>query len=375
MKTEYRNIFKEAGISDEAIEKRLKEIREEYFFGPDKVYMEATSDTSYIMDTGNYDARTEGMSYGMMLCVQLDMKEEFDKIWKWSKDNMFLTEGWNEGYFAWSVKPDFSFKADGPAPDGEEYYAMALFFAAHKWGDGEGIFNYSHEACEILKAMIHKGSDGRVGVPMFNNDNHQILFVPGSDFTDPSYHLPHFYELFSQWAYEEDREFLKKAAKVSREYLSKACHKDTGFSAEYAEFDGTPMSRPLPWTTDRHDWFYSDAYRTAMNIALDYEWFGIDEGQAQMASKIQAALYEDKKKGAFHTYEIDGTIADDAVLHPIAILATIASTALVTGLTDMAKEWVLDFFNTPLRKGERRYYDNCLYFFSFLMLSGNYKIY
>ncbi len=31
---------------------------------------------AYIEDTGNNDARTEGMSYGMMLCVQLDMKEE-----------------------------------------------------------------------------------------------------------------------------------------------------------------------------------------------------------------------------------------------------------------------------------------------------------
>lgn len=40
---------------------------------------------AYIEDTGNNDARTEGMSYGMMLCVQLDMKEEFDRIWKWAK--------------------------------------------------------------------------------------------------------------------------------------------------------------------------------------------------------------------------------------------------------------------------------------------------
>ena len=375
MARKYRNIFGELGIGQEEIDKRLEEIRQEYFFGPDKVYMEADNDTSYIMDTGNYDARTEGMSYGMMLCVQLDMKTEFDRIWKWSKDNMYMTTGYNEGYFSWSVQPDLSFKAEGPAPDGEEYYAMALFFASNRWGDGEGIFNYSEEARKILSAMIHKGSPKREGAPMFNNDNYQILFVPGSDFTDPSYHLPHFYELFSKWAYEEDREFFKKAAKVSREFLVKACHEKTGFSAEYSEFDGSPMSKPLPWTTDRHDWFYSDAYRTAMNISLDYEWFKTDEGQLQMAGKIQKALFDDKQKGTFHTYEIDGTVADDAVLHPVAILATVATTALVTGINDMSSQWVKDFFNTPLRKGERRYYDNCLYFFSFLMLSGKYQIF
>ena len=27
------------------------------------------------------------------------------------------------------------------------------------------------------------------------------------------------------------------------------------------------------------------------------------------------------------------------------------------------------------RKGRRRYYDNCLYFFCLLMLTGNYRIY
>ncbi len=371
----YRNVFKEIGISEEKINARLEEIKQAYFYGPDKVYFDVQPDTGYIMDTGNYDARTEGMSYGMMLCVQLNMKDEFDRIWKWSKDNMFMTEGFNEGYFAWSVKPDLSAKADGPAPDGEEYYALSLFFASHRWGDGEGIFNYSEEACKILSAMIHKGSSKRAGAPMFNNDNHQILFVPGIDFTDPSYHLPHFYELFAQWAYEEDREFFKEAAKISREFLIKACHPDTGFSAEYSWFDGTPMSRKLPWTDDRHDWFFSDAYRTAANISLDYEWFKTDVGQCAMGEKIQKALVEDMRKDTYHIYEIDGRIAEDKALHPVGITATVAETALITPMNELTKEWVNKFFNTPLRSGERRYYDNCLYFFAFLALSGNYKIY
>ena len=39
-----------------------------------------------------------------------------------------------------------------------------------------------------------------------------------------------------------------------------------------------------------------------------------------------------------------------------------------------AKKWLEEFFRMPLRKGDRRYYDNCLYFFAFLALSGNYRI-
>ena len=40
-----------------------------------------------------------------------------------------------------------------------------------------------------------------------------------------------------------------------------------------------------------------------------------------------------------------------------------------------ADEWLRRFWAEPLRKGNRRYYDNCLYFFCLMMLSGVYKIY
>ncbi|MDE7282727.1 MAG: xylanase [Lachnospiraceae bacterium] len=377
-KKSYRNVFAEIGVSDEQIKQRLEEIKYTFFQKEgEKLYYPVGDDMAYIVDTGNNDARTEGMSYGMMICVQLDMKEEFDRLWKWAKTYMWMDKGDNEGYFAWSCATDGSKNADGPAPDGEEFFAMSLFFASHRWGDGEGIFEYSKEAEILLDACIHKGQNGRPGCAMWNRENHQILFVPGSDFTDPSYHLPHFYELFALWAKEEDREFWKQAAKSSREYLAKACHPVTGFCAEYAEFDGTPMSRKLPWTDDRHDWFFSDSYRTVANIGLDYEWFGEDNGQRAAADRIQEYLISDMRKDSYHVYEIDGKIAEETPLHPVAITATIAQASLAAcnaAFNAYTKEWVECFWKLPLRTGERRYYDNCLYFFAFLALSGNYRI-
>lgn len=373
-KKNYRNMFAEIGVSEEEIRKRLEEIKYTFFFEEgEKLYYPVGEDMAYIVDTGNNDARTEGMSYGMMLCVQLDMKEEFDRLWKWSKTYMWMDKGENEGYFAWSCATDGTKNAYGPAPDGEEFFAMALFFASHRWGDGEGIFEYSKEAKMILNACLHKGQNGRPGCPMWNHENRQILFVPGSDFTDPSYHLPHFYELFALWANEEDREFWKQAATASREYLAKACHPVTGFSSEYAEFDGTPMSRKLDWTDDRHDWFYSDSYRTVANIGLDHEWFGEDRGQRAAADNIQKYMVSDMQKDAYHVYELDGRIAEETPLHPVAITATIAQASLAAD-NAYTKEWVERFWKLPLRTGGRRYYDNCLYFFAFLALSGNYRI-
>lgn len=370
----YRNVFSECGIPKEEVARRLEEIKQQFFYGEDSFYHETEDGMAYLEDTGNFDARTEGMSYGMMICVQLGMKEQFDKIWKWARTNMYMEEGHSEGYFAWSCGTDGSKNADGAAPDGEEFFAMALFFASNRFGDGEGIFNYSEQARTILRACLHKGENGRPGHAMWNKENKQILFVPGIDFTDPSYHLPHFYELFSKWADEEDRGFWKEAATASRQYLAKACHPVTGFNAEYAEFDGSPMSRKLPWSRERHDWFFSDAYRTAANIGLDYLWYGIDEGQIAAADRIQRFLLEDMRNDTYHIYEVDGRIAGEKALHPFAITATVAQSVLASELSDVAKEWVLAFYNMPLRTGERRYYDNCLYFFAYLALSGNYRI-
>lgn len=384
IKQKYRNVFEEIGKTKEEIDARLDKIVQEFFYGEDRVYFTAGEDMGYLEDTGNHDARTEGMSYGMMISVQLDMKEEFDRIWKWAKTYMFMDEGPNEGYFAWSCKVNGEKNAYGPAPDGEEFFAMALFFASHRWGDGEGIFNYSEQAKEILKACLHKGENGRPGEPMWNKENKLIRFTPFSDFTDASYHLPHFYELFALWAYEKDREFFAEAAKASREYLAKACHPLSGMNPEYGEYDGSPMSKRLPWTTDRHDWFYSDAYRTAANIGLDCEWFGKDVGQLIAVERLQYTLGVTYKDDPYKIYEIDGTQLEQPALHPVGILATTAQAALavegpLSADSDdpakaLAAEWVERFWNEPLRKGDRRYYDNCLYLFAFLALSGNYRI-
>ena len=380
---QYRNLFSLIGKEDQEINNRLNEIFETFFYGSEeeRIYHPAGEDMGYLEDTGNHDARTEGMSYGMMICVQMNKKEEFDRIWKWACTYMWMEEGESEGYFAWSCGLDGTRNANGAAPDGEEFFAMALFFASHRWGDGEGIYCYSGQARKILRACIHKGENGRPGYPMWNHENRQILFVPGSDFTDPSYHLPHFYELFALWADEEDRPFFKEAAKVSREYLAKACHPKTGMSAEYAEFDGQPMSRPLPWTTDRHDWFFSDAYRTVANIGLDYEWFGIDEGQYEAPEKLLRFLDARWDEDPFEIYEVDGTSLHKPALHPVGLQVTTTQGILsVLGRTKeeesirIAKKWLEEFFRMPLREGNRRYYDNCLYFFAFLALSGNYRI-
>ncbi len=372
---EYRNVFKECGYSDEEIQKKLKESFNTVFYGPDdeKFYHEAGDDMGYFEDTGNHDARTEGMSYAMMMCVQMDMKNEFDRVWKWVKTYMYMDEGRHKNFFAWSCATDGTKNDFGPAPDGEGFFAMALFFASHRWGDGEGVFNYSKEAKAILSAMIHNGEE-EGEEPIMEPENYLIRFIPDRKFSDPSYHCPHFYELFAMWCDDEDKEFWKKAAEESRKYLKKACHPETGLAAEYAYYDGTPYDKEQDIFGGRHDWYYSDSYRVIGNIGLDYLWFAPDNWHVENNNKVQKFFMETHKDEEFKIYEIDGTVIDQPALHPVAIIATNAWASLAAD-GPYAKECVKRFFETPLRKGDRRYYDNCLYLFALLALSGNYRIY
>lgn len=74
----------------------------------------------YVSDLNNHDARTEGLSYGMMIAVQLNKKGVFDRIWRWSKKYLLHQEGPREAYFAWSINPKTMKKnSEGSASDGE----------------------------------------------------------------------------------------------------------------------------------------------------------------------------------------------------------------------------------------------------------------
>lgn len=167
----HRNLFKEIGKTDEEIQQKLEAAFQQLFHGNDnqRLYYES-GDMAHIRDIANGDVRSEGMSYAMMICVQMDKKEEFDKLWKWARTYMYHTSGPLKGFFAWQCNYNGGIMDSTPASDGDEYFAMALLFAAKRWGNGTGIFNYEQEAMTILDAMLHQSDDGE-GYDMFNKNS------------------------------------------------------------------------------------------------------------------------------------------------------------------------------------------------------------
>ncbi len=370
------SLFEQYGYDSNEVRERVKQVWREIFEGPDRFYWQTDDGLGYVKDTGNDDVRTEGMSYAMMLAVQFDRKDVFDKLWGWVMRYMYMAQGHHAHYFAWSVDPSGVPNADGPAPDGEEYFAIDLFLAARRWGNGEGIYDYATWGREILRYCVHKG-ERYEGEPMWNPDNKLIKFIPETEWSDPSYHLPHFYDVFAEEADEEDRDFWRQAAQASRDYLALACNAETGMNAEYADYDGSPH------VDERDHWhFFSDAYRTAANIGLDSLWGGTPK---ELCSRVNALQRFFLAHDRTCVYAVDGTPVDERVLHPVGFIATMAQGSLAGRFAetddaddaddadDCARRWVSMLWNTPMRVGARRYYDNFLYAFAMLALSGAYR--
>jgi oligosaccharide reducing-end xylanase len=379
---QYRNLFKEyLGKTDAEIEARLQGAWRQLFAGdPDaeSLYYPVAGGMAYVPDINNHDVRSEGLSYGMMIAVQLDRPEEFNRIWKYARHYMYHDAGPLRGYFAWHTAYDGRRLSAGPAPDGEEWFVMALFFAAHRWQQGrtsppdEPIFDYAVEAQSLLRTMIHKHEEpgrGRI-TPMFDPVEKQIVFTPhppGDKFTDPSYHLPAFTELWARWAADPaDRAFLADVTRISRELFKKAAHPKTGLMPDYSNFDGTPYVR------FGHEDFRYDAWRTLGNPALDWSWWRADPWQVEQSNRVLTFLAS-HGENLPDRFKIDGTPVSEN-LNTEGLLA-MAATAALAADREIGQPWVQRLWDMPTPKGRHRYYDGLLTMLALLQVSGNYRVY
>ncbi|MCR5818370.1 MAG: glycoside hydrolase [Prevotella sp.] len=400
--SQYRNVFVEMGYQPAEVDAKLKEVFNDVFHGPNKVYFEVGDSMGYISDIKNHDARTEGMSYGMMIAVQMDEKDIFDRLWRWSKHYMQHQEGQREGYFAWSCKTDGTHQAEGAASDGELYFITALLFASNRWGNDTGI-DYKAEAQHILDCIQPRAFKDerprpqRPGMPpssgmayLIDPETHLITFTPdgfGQRFTDPSYHIPAFYEVWAKYADDDRSDYWLFCAEKSREFMHKVINENTGLNPDLCNYDGTM----LEGFGDRRNGgsnFRYDSWRVPMNMALDYEWSGTDSlWQRQYGEKIQDFFFSQGVNTFVDQYRVDGSLPEgDEILqaggfrklrHSIGLVSTLAA-ASVMCQHEKRKAFVDALWNArhePFDDGYfDAYYDGLLRLFAFMHLSGRYRV-
>lgn len=379
----YRNYLAELGYSQKEIDQKISDVYYEIFESERRAYQNVGDSMGYVSDVKNIDVRTEGQSYGMMVAVQMDKQDIFDRIWRWTKEYMMVKDGPRKGLIDWSINPDgVSRRARGSASDGEFYFVTDLLLASRRWGN-DGSINYLKEAQTLLDDLFSK--DGSNGVTNIINMEYKLInFCPdtrSNQWTDPSYHLPAFFEIWAETAQDGREEFYRECAENSRQFLHKACNEQTGICPDQCQFDGTP---------NRGSEFHYDSWRTPMNIAMDYYWYHKDaKWQKEFADKFQRTMASQGIKEFVDQYSLDGgkpawvmsagmgKYRATKLRHSIGLVATTASLSLVTD-NEYSRDLVHHLMEMKLEPYEDGYYDvyydGLVTLFSLLHLSGNYRM-
>jgi oligosaccharide reducing-end xylanase len=382
----HRNLFVEAGFPEAAVAAKISRAFEQLFHGDpasQAVYFPAGTNAAgplaYVYDLGSGDVRSEGMSYGMMIAVELDKKAEFDALWNWAMTFMHhaSTNHPASGYFSWSMKTNGLANDEMPAPDGEQYFTAALYFASGRWGNGSGIYNYRMEADRLLADLRHRQLiTGKAGTrtvtagALFDADHRMVRFTPDIanwDHTDPSYQLPAFYELWAMCGPQADREFWAQAAAASRDFFQRSANPATGLTPDYANFDGTPWN--APWRKDSGE-FQADAWRTAMNWSVDWAWWGRDVRERELSDRLQLFFASRSHFACGNRFTLEGHPTGGDHSTGLVAMNAVASLAATQ---PRAREFVQALWAVPVPEGRWRYYDGMLYLLALLHCSGEFK--
>lgn len=124
------------------------------------------TESGRVVDTANGGiSHSEGQGYGMLLAVAADDKPAFERIWGWTRANLFVRD---DALAAWRWEPEKRpAVADmNNATDGDLLIAWALTEAAEAWGDVAYRVAARRTAVEIgRKLVVLKSSNGPLLLP------------------------------------------------------------------------------------------------------------------------------------------------------------------------------------------------------------------
>jgi oligosaccharide reducing-end xylanase len=367
----YPNAFRDLlGQSDAAISAKINSTFNALFHGspPFAIYVPVGTDQAYIEDTfHNNQIRTEGMGLGMMICVELDKRDEFDRLWTYAKEVIQTRTGPDAGYF-----PSFCDDASGTTttscldPYGFEQFVTALIFANDRWSS-TGTIDYATDALALFHTLHHKQDDngGIVnGVTnMFDATTNLPFDVPdvsAAGVTRPSLIMPGYYAL---WAEADADPVWTAAAERGRAFWQSAANPSTGCTPVRAGFDGAPLPG---WAT-----FQAEGYRVQISAVIDQIWSGGNAWNVAETNQL-LAFFTSQGPNYARFFTLDGMVVDP--MHDPSLVIANGIAALASTNVDRAS-YVSAVWNMDPPVGDGRYFSGILDMLGLLILSGQFRVY
>lgn len=355
------------GKTQAEIDLKIQQTFDALFHGDpttEAVYFPVGSDQALIRDILHDDVRTEGIGYAMMICVELDKRDEFDRLWRYADAVLRYHSGPEAGYFRSSCDTATSSEACLD-PFGHQQILMALIFAHDRWGDsGIDYQSAAQRALHVLQNKVRDNGGVRDGITdMVDADTHLFTDVPltsAAGVSRPSIEMPAFYDL---WAQATADPFWSDAAASARTYLQAVDNPTTGLMPIRATFDGKPVIGS--------DTFAPEGYRTQLNMALDSIWSGqtwvVDENNRLLAFFVFQGMDTYGK-----SFTLDGSTVLDPLHEPSLVVMNGASALAATNPN--RTQFVDAVWNLAVPTGDARYYTGILDLSVLLLLSGQYRV-
>lgn len=378
-----RNLFAERGRSPAQIDAKIDSAFRQLFFGDSarqRIYR-VTSDTSMGLVEQDGYVTSADMGSAMLIAVMVDRPDVFQKLWKFAKSQMLNTIGERQGYFTWMVEatPPYAPVDLNPSPDGEEYLATALFFAARRWEKDAVRSGYQLAADSILDAML-KGARGERMQSLVDSVRKQIVFTPaqsGEAYTSPAFHMPAFYRVWAAFA-TRNADLWRAMADTSYALWKRAAHPVTGLFPSLTTFQGAPrVAKIFPQRDDTGALRYADttfaapAYRAAVHISLDWDWFRADTWAVEQARK-QLGFFAQRSGASSSEFTLSGVVLDTSASS--GLVACNAASAVVSDLATDGR-FADDLWNAPIPSGADRFQNGLLHLQALLQVSGKFVAY
>lgn len=366
----YPNLFAELlGKTESEITSKVDGAFKRLFHGnPDtQAFYAPSGDAAVIVDSYNGDQRTEGYGLAMLIAVELDKQDEFDRIWRGAQRFRY-TSGPYEGYYA-SVCNTPSGPERCVDPYGLQQFAMALLLANDLWKNAPSSVDYATAAAELLNVMLHKQDmNGGVVGGVTNTFEPSTKLVPHepnvtfANVTRPSLVMPAYYSL---WAQATGDSFFLDAASAARTYLRNAAHPTTGLTSVRTDLNGKPLAG--------FDTFQAESYRVQLNLMLDYLWSEQPNPASVLSDRLLKFFVSQGKDSYGRSFTLDGAPTD--LSHDVALVAANGMSALAADQNPDRQTFVQAVWDEELPTGGSRYYGGLMQLLSMLALSGKLRVY
>ena len=286
-----------------------------------------------------HTSHSEGQSYGMALAVKFNELDTFDKLWKWTRDNLSVRE---DNLFAWQ----WGEKTDGKwgvidynnATDGDVLLALTLLEAERKW-PGNG---YKDNALTIIKSIrenlaIHWEGNTLLLPGYFGFTNNDTLTLNPSYFIFPTYR---------RFAKVDESLFWKNVYKSSINILTKSCFGSMHLPSDWIGLN----NRGVFAHNEKPPHFGYDAIRTLFYLAQE-DSFPVTKGLKHLLDIYRRLGYLPLWVNVVN----DSISLKDA---PAGFYAVIALTAKKIGEPELSKKL---FKNASDKLDKNDYYTFSLY--------------